>query len=221
MTLTENSGRTYAGVDAKTRRAVRRAQLLDASLDAFGTLGFAASSVKEILRRAQLTERYFYESFSNREDALAELYEELIAGAADEVVKSLSAHPNVGPERAIEVGLGAFYAYFAGDPCRARVVFHEAFGVSPAMDERIRGAKERFAHLIVASARAYSMLPADVDEDRVAVLSTALVGAITQLASSWATGHLRVPVHVLVDETVGLFMGALASITRVRPSAAR
>ena len=53
MAPAENTGRTYAGVDAKTRRAVRRSQLLDAALDSFGTLGFAASSVKEILRRAE------------------------------------------------------------------------------------------------------------------------------------------------------------------------
>ena len=58
--------RTYGGVSGEDRAAARRARLLDAGLERFGTDGWAATGVKDICREAGLTDRYFYESFDDR-----------------------------------------------------------------------------------------------------------------------------------------------------------
>src|SRR5206468_2848506 len=55
--------RPYGGVSAERRVADRRERLLEAALEDFGTRGVAATGVKDICRRAGLTDRYFYESF--------------------------------------------------------------------------------------------------------------------------------------------------------------
>src|ERR1700745_3649730 len=57
--------RTYGGVSADERIAARRARLLGAGLELFGTRGFAATGVKDVCRQAGLTDRYFYESFND------------------------------------------------------------------------------------------------------------------------------------------------------------
>src|SRR5690606_1680294 len=73
------AGRRYSGMDAAERTRARRAAILGAALELFGTAGFAATSVKQICVAAGLTERYFYESFRDRHAALAGVYGEIVA----------------------------------------------------------------------------------------------------------------------------------------------
>src|SRR5882757_3781988 len=55
--------RIYGGVSAEQRVAERKERLLEAALEEFGTRGVLATGVKDVCRRAGLTDRYFYESF--------------------------------------------------------------------------------------------------------------------------------------------------------------
>ena len=60
--------RAYGGLSAGERVAARRERLLDAALELYGTRGFLATGVKDVCRAAGLTDRYFYESFTNSGD---------------------------------------------------------------------------------------------------------------------------------------------------------
>src|SRR6476620_10173510 len=62
---TTKQRRAYGGISADERIAVRRAKLLDAGLELFGTRGFRATGVKDVCREAGVTDRYFYESFND------------------------------------------------------------------------------------------------------------------------------------------------------------
>ena len=62
--------RAYGGVSEEQRRAARRLRLLEAGLEIIGTQGYAAATLRAVCARAELTERYFYESFANREALL-------------------------------------------------------------------------------------------------------------------------------------------------------
>lgn len=53
----------YAGLTMKERAAARRQDLVEAGIELMGTRGIAATKVSDVCRRAELTERYFYESF--------------------------------------------------------------------------------------------------------------------------------------------------------------
>src|SRR5258705_353216 len=61
--------RRYAGASADERRDERRARLLAAGLDALGTDGHRATTVRGVCARARLTPRYFYESFDDLDAA--------------------------------------------------------------------------------------------------------------------------------------------------------
>ncbi|MGH9792076.1 MAG: TetR/AcrR family transcriptional regulator, partial [Candidatus Acidiferrales bacterium] len=52
-------------MDSLQRSAERRARLIQAGVQVFGTKGFHSATVKQICAEAGLTERYFYESFEN------------------------------------------------------------------------------------------------------------------------------------------------------------
>ena len=69
--------RTYGGSTLSARRAQRRMDLVEATLDLVGEGGSAAVSVRSVCRKAGLTDRYFYESFANRDELLVAVFTEV------------------------------------------------------------------------------------------------------------------------------------------------
>jgi AcrR family transcriptional regulator len=61
---------------------IQRARLLTAALDAVQELGYPRATVAEIIRRAGVSRKTFYDTFSGREDCFLALLEQTIAQAA-------------------------------------------------------------------------------------------------------------------------------------------
>ena len=89
MTI-EPGQRTYAGRPVADRLAERRRRFFDAALGEFASVGYAKSSVTSICREAGLSRRQFYELFSDREELLVALYDEIQGAARDAVATALS-----------------------------------------------------------------------------------------------------------------------------------
>src|SRR3954467_5371936 len=99
--------RTYGGVSADERIAGRRARLLDAGLELFGTRGFTTTGVKDVCREAGLTDRYFYESFNDGTDLFLAVFDrltdELFRAVAEAVVEA-----GTEPEPQLRTAIGTF-----------------------------------------------------------------------------------------------------------------
>src|ERR1700733_12132177 len=67
----------WRGQSPAQRSAVRCQQLLAAGLEVFGTCGWQQSTVRGICAAAGLSERYFYESFTSRDELLPAVYDDL------------------------------------------------------------------------------------------------------------------------------------------------
>jgi AcrR family transcriptional regulator len=198
------SARPYAGVSAEERRERRRAQFIAAGLHLFGTKGYAATTIREICRRARLTERYFYESFPDREALLVAAYEHVVAQAGAEVAAALARAP-ADPEARARAGLGAFVESLAADGRRARVVLLEVVGISTALEHRRRETMHAFADVIAANAA--ELVPEAERSATDTVLTTrALVGATHELLLDWTLGHLDVSPERLIDHCVRLYL---------------
>src|SRR3954464_321837 len=79
----------------KRRRAETVERLLDAALETFAEIGFAAASVEDVCRRGGFTRGAFYSSFRSKDELFAALFEreternlalaeEQLAGLTDE-----------------------------------------------------------------------------------------------------------------------------------------
>ena len=108
----------WAGVPAQERAAERRAQLIDAGFDLLGTEGDAGTTVRAVCQRARLNPRYFYESFSDRDELLVAVYDHVVA----------------------EHGGG-------DDPRRAKVLYNEALGNAALNRRRIEAGHDLSAFL--------------------------------------------------------------------------
>lgn len=79
--------RIWGGTTLTERRGARRAALLEATLDLIGESGASGVTMRAVCRRANLTDRYFYESFASRDELLDVLYRQV----ADEFVEPMTA----------------------------------------------------------------------------------------------------------------------------------
>ena len=129
------SARRYSGKTPAERVDLRRAILLESASQLFGTAGYSATSINQICQGAALSERYFYEAFTNREMCLQMLYDDLSTGMRAATATAVDAAGAELPDR-IEAGLAAFIGYLTIDPRRARVVLIEVVGVSAEMEHR-------------------------------------------------------------------------------------
>ena len=109
MRQTAAESRPYGGVSSEERTARRREQLLDAGLELFGTRGYAASSIRELCLAASLNRRYFYESFSTREELLRAVYDEIVTDLARTLFDAV--RDVKGIEGKIRAGMIAFWSW--------------------------------------------------------------------------------------------------------------
>src|SRR5215212_10332014 len=99
--------RRWRGRSASERTAERRERLIEAALEVFGSRGYSASTVRDVCREAGLTERYFYESFPNREALLGALADRIVDDSLEAVAAAL-ADPGGDREGTVREALGRF-----------------------------------------------------------------------------------------------------------------
>jgi AcrR family transcriptional regulator len=200
------STRTYRGVPIERRRAERRERLIEAGLEEIGTRGYDNITVKDVCRRAGLTERYFYEHFADRAALLVAVFDEVVSTVmAAAFTASDSAPPEL--EQRARAGLTGFLDALTEDPRRARVQLIEVVGRSAELERRRFAAMHAFAdYIATAAAELAPRTDLDLRQRRVAAL--ALVGGSNHLAVEWILGDLKLSKGELVENLVALYIAA-------------
>ncbi len=194
----------YGGASGGERQARRREQLLEAGLEVFGTVGYSASTVKMICTQAGLTERYFYESFQDREDLLLEVFSwnnEYVMTAA--LTAAEATEPTI--EARSRAGLGTWFRILTDDVRRARVNSLETVGVSDSLERRRREVMHAFAayfNHVSESVGGPGRKPV-MDPEMTAM---ALVGATNELLIEWVHGTITKSIDEVVENLVRLFV---------------
>jgi AcrR family transcriptional regulator len=203
------TGRRYRDKTAVERRADRRSKLLDAALDAFGSEGYRASSIEQLCAAAGISTRNFYEEFSDREQLLLALHDDLNARALEAVMRAIAdIDPDDLPARA-RAGVGAYFGVMTSDRRWARIALVESVGVSPTAEGHRRAAIDRFADLLRVEASRLAHAGAVPQRDYT-LTSVALVGAVNGLINTWtADGDWGAQVEAVVDEAARLIVLAI------------
>ena len=208
--MTSAAGRTYRGADAGQRRDERRAKLVDAALEVFGTTGYRSATVDRICAAAGLTKRYFYESFDGSEALLLAVYAEV----TDQLHTSMLTGAAAGApdlDAMVHGGLTAFFTTIDADPRLARIAFFEVLGISEAVDDAYRTVLHRFVETLVLLAEpafADSDLPADERE----ALAEGIIGAVLMIAQHWVASSRTRPVASVIRTTHTIVTAVLARL---------
>ena len=181
--------RRWSGVPLQHRQARRRDQLVAAGVDVLGGEGGSALTVRAVCRTAGLTERYFYESFADRDDFVRAVYDQVCGTAMTALTSSTT------PRDAVE----RFVALMVDDPVRGRVLLI-APGREPVLTKSGAEWMPSFIELIQRK------LTRITDPAAQAMVATGLVGALTALFTAYLDGRLVCTRKQFIDYCVDMLL---------------
>jgi AcrR family transcriptional regulator len=205
-------GRPFRGVPSDERQAQRRKQLVEAGLEAFGTRGFHLTGVRDVCGAARLTERYFYESFKNREALFLAVYEAAVERIRAAVARALES----AGRRPIEVaraGLTAMLTTYREDPRLARVLLVEVLAIGREVGDAQQAVSASFAEMIAGVTQ--SLFPGMTEhglEPR--LVGNALYGSTLYVSMQWASGGFREPQEQILAHCLLVFDALVAEMRR-------
>jgi AcrR family transcriptional regulator len=135
------------GRNAATREVVWESQhlrLLEAMASVVAEQGYGDTAVADVIARAGVSRKTFYEHFANKQDCFLAAYDagvDTLLAAIDEAVTE-AAPDWLGAARA---GLGTYLSVMAENPDFARTYLIEVMAAGPAAVERRAAVHERFA----------------------------------------------------------------------------
>jgi len=148
-------------------RASQAARLLIATAEVVAEKGYAAASVADVVARAGVSRKTFYELYDGKEDAMLAAY-----AAIDVVIEGMTAAAlaQEEPRAMLTAGARAYLELLAAEPAFTRLLVIEAMGAGPrVLDRRARAFGDFVAALAIP-------LP-DVEP----ALLLALLGGINEL----------------------------------------
>lgn len=204
--------RPMKGLPMQDRVAQRRALLLDAALEAFGSRGYHAVTVREICTGAGLTERYFYESFKGLEALFSALYlmlngqlKQATLAALIEGQKRCAAAGSLGRvDLLAEAAIRVLLEFIQDDPRRARVMLIDAISISHDVREisaqitrEYVDLTRSFIDLLFPDAKSHGV---DLD-----LIATGLLGANIHIATHWVREGLKTPFDVVLRNCLAIY----------------
>lgn len=196
MAAGQRRGR-WSGVPLEDRQALRRDELIAAGVDLLGGEAGPALTVRAVCRAAGLTERYFYESFSDRDEFVRAVYDDVCARAMSTLSSSTTAQDAV--ER--------FVALMVDDPTRGRVLLL-APTVEPVLTRSGASWMPSFIELLQ---RKVARITGITDSAVQAMAATGLLGALTALFIAYLDGRLTATREQFIDHCVDMVLNRVST----------
>lgn len=206
------TGRPFRGVPSDERQAQRRRQLVEAGLDVFGTRGFHLAGVRDVCAAARLTERYFYESFRNREVLFLAVYEAAVERMRAVVARALE-RAGDRPTEIARAGLTAMLTTYREDPRLARILLVEVLAIGREVGDAQYAVNASFAEMIAALTQ--GLFPGMTEhglEPR--LVGNALYGSTLYISMQWASGGFREPQEQILAHCLLVFDALFAEMRR-------
>jgi AcrR family transcriptional regulator len=184
----------WSGVPLEDRQALRREDLIAAGVGLLGSEGGPVLTVRAVCKAAGLTERYFYESFSDRDEFVGAVYDDVCAKAMSTLSSSTTARDAV--ER--------FVALMVDDPTRGRVLLL-APAVEPVLTQSGADWMPSFIELL------QHKLTRIADPAVQAMVATGLIGALTTLFTAYLNGRLAATREQFIDYCVDMLLSRVSS----------
>ena len=179
------ASRRYAGQSVEERRARRRRLLVDAARELWRDQGWSGVTMRGVCAAAGLTDRYFYESFADRDELLAVVWD----SARDEVLTLLLGHvpeePGPDPFVYLNEVIDAIVRDVAANPLQIEILFGDHAG-SSVLQARRRDSIAMVTDAMVALAAPY--LVEDADHDALRMSTLLGIGGFVELVQAWRSG---------------------------------
>jgi AcrR family transcriptional regulator len=184
----------WSGVPLPDRQALRRDELIAAGVELLGSADGPALTVRAVCRAAGLTERYFYESFADRDEFVRAVYDEVCATAMATLTSAET------PRDAVE----KFVALMVDDPARGRVLL-----LAPAVEPVLtRSGAEWMPSFIELLQHKLTRI---TDPALAAMVATGLIGALSALFTAYLDGRLAATRAQFIDYCAGMLLSRVST----------
>lgn len=204
--------RGYGGRSAQDRRAERRARLLDAGLQLFGTEGYVATSIERLCAEAGVSTRNFYQEFNGREALLIALHERITQRAFTAAAETLADAADDPFEQRVSRAMHAYISSTSTDPRSTRVAYVELIGVSATVEHHRLAWRERICAFIESEARR-AVERGEIADREFHYIAVALIGAVNELVHDWETHGRKVSLDRLCAELTHIVVAAVTTTT--------
>lgn len=199
------AARTYGGLTAGERRARRRSALLENALDVLAADGVEAVTVRRVCATARLNDRYFYESFADRDELLTAVADDVAAQGLQTVLAAIDGLPQ-DTRLQLRAASEAAIGFVLADSRRGRLL------VESQATESLRQRRTQVVRLIagVMVERGRELLgehaPSDVDAELIALT---LISGGLEVVGIWLRGELDVSRERLTEVLIGVVTSAV------------
>lgn len=184
----------WSGVPLQDRQVLRRDQLIAAGVDLLGSPEGPALTVRAVCRAAGLTERYFYESFADRDEFVRAVYDDVCARAMSTLSTATT------PRDAVE----QFVELMVDDPTRGRVLL-----LAPEKEPVLtRSGAEWMPSFIELLQRKLTRI---TDPALATMVATGLIGALSALFTAYLDGRLSATREQFIDYCVDMLMSRVST----------
>lgn len=212
LSSANNTSRVYRGASAEDRRQQRHERLLEAAFESFARHGISRTTMRDICAVARLTDRYFYESFRNTDDAFDAVYQWQKTQLMERLGEAMASAPRSLMELA-RAGLRAFYEFMQEDPRRAQVLLIDAFSASQQTQAKSQAAMGQYVTMI--NKLAQELYPQARPDFNIEMLTWGLLGMTLQVGVNWARGGYKQSVEEVLSYNLYAWQGLEAWIGRL------
>jgi AcrR family transcriptional regulator len=179
----------WSGVPLEDRQALRRDELVAAGTQLLGGESGPAATVRAACRQAGLTERYFYESFADRDEFVRAVYDDVCSRAMTALMSATT------PREAVE----RFVALMVDDPVRGRVLL-----LAPAVEPVLVASGAEWMPSFIDLLQ--HKLTQIADPVRQKMIATSLIGGLTALFTAYLNGRLAATREQFIDYCVEMLL---------------
>ncbi|MEV6066772.1 TetR/AcrR family transcriptional regulator [Nocardia sp. NPDC052001] len=128
-------------------------RLCVAVLDAVGELGYAATTVADIVSRAQVARRTFYSVFGGKDECFAAAYDLAVRTALEHLQETVTGMVGVTFADRVRISFDIYLGFLATQPAASRALYVETLAAGPGLVAQRAQVHRHFAEYILAVAR--------------------------------------------------------------------
>lgn len=200
----------WNGLSTDERQRERRNLLIEAAFELLASEGMSGTTVRAVCAHARLNPRYFYESFTDLDELLVAVYDDVFRQLQRRSAKAVAGAED--DAAAMRASVAATVHFIDEDRRRGRVLYSEALGNEALNLRRVRTG----ATIVELVLQDNSRRDVGAQDERIGRLGAAvLVGGFSELLVAWIGGRLDLTAEQLIDDTTEVFLAVWDATRRL------
>ena len=180
--------------------ADQKQRLLLAMIDAVGEKGYRATTISDLVGRAGVSRKTFYEHFANKQECLLATFDVIAADGRRRAVEAYRKAESGGLQNAVEASIRALFEATIDNPGAARLNMVEIVAAGPAGIERRERAIEQYRAFVRGMLQREPAEAAASDTTAPDAVVRAVVGGMSRILYSRVRHGRRAELRQLVPD---------------------